>query len=76
MKEERERERERERYVSFLVNALVFFGYIVSVWGFVACFLLAGVRRGTVTLDLYLFRFRDLGEVLEIYRVCGMQLAY
>ncbi len=41
-----------------------------------ACFLLATVRRGTVTLDLYLFRFRDLGEVLEIYRVCGMQLAY
>jgi hypothetical protein len=28
----------------------------------VACFLLAGVRRGTVTLDLYLFRFRDFGR--------------
>jgi hypothetical protein len=55
---------------------LVFFGYIVPIWGFVACFLLAGVRRGTVTLDLYLFRFRGFGEVSEIYCVCGMQLAY
>jgi hypothetical protein len=70
------KERESYIYVSFLVNAFVFFGYIVSVWGFVACFLLPGVRRGTVTLDLYLFRFRDFGDVSEIYRVCGMQLAY
>lgn len=70
-------ERERELYICiFLGKCLGVLWLHCFCLRFCGLFLARWCTAWSVTLYLCLFRFRDFGEVSEIYRVCGMQLAY